>query len=124
MPNGSHQQLDQHTRCSSLPHAIAPVCAKPRVDTGACLIDACFDFAFVLLCWHPRAGAGYVSHLRRLASLFTPYPTLTRGASLFRAYGAWKRGAEVTCGEVAQGLKAGAEITLRQAALAEKLAQE
>ena len=42
MPNGSHQQLGQHTRCNILPHAVAPVCAKPTVDTDACLIDAAF----------------------------------------------------------------------------------
>jgi hypothetical protein len=39
MPNGLHQQLGQHTRCSSRLHAAAPVCANPGVDTGACLID-------------------------------------------------------------------------------------
>src|SRR5437879_163512 len=42
MPNGSHQQLGQHTRCNILPQAVAFVCAKPSVDTGACLIDAGF----------------------------------------------------------------------------------
>src|SRR5205807_1120876 len=45
MPNGSHQQLGQHTRCNILPHAVAPVCAKPTVDTVACLIDAVFEFS-------------------------------------------------------------------------------
>src|SRR5438105_6294749 len=44
MPNGSHQQLGQHTRCNILPHAVAPLCAKPTVDTGACLIDAVLTF--------------------------------------------------------------------------------
>src|SRR5213080_5032472 len=48
MPNGSHQQLGQHTRCNILPHAVAPLCAKPTVDTGACLIDAGFDVDFLL----------------------------------------------------------------------------
>src|SRR6266481_1297220 len=45
MPNGLHQQLGQHTRCSSRLHAAAPVCANPGVDTGACLIDAGFSFS-------------------------------------------------------------------------------
>jgi hypothetical protein len=43
MPNGSHQQSGQHTRCKVFPHAVALACAKPSVDTGACLIDAVFD---------------------------------------------------------------------------------
>src|SRR5438874_11249416 len=47
MPNGSHQQLGQHTRCNILPHAVAPLCAKPTVDTGACLIDAGFCLFFL-----------------------------------------------------------------------------
>src|SRR5438045_3918091 len=47
MPNGSHQQLGQHTRCNILPHAVAPLCAKPTVDTGACLIDGFFLLTFL-----------------------------------------------------------------------------
>jgi hypothetical protein len=46
MPNGSHQQSGQHTRCLSPRHALASVCAKPPVDSGACLIDAIFEFSF------------------------------------------------------------------------------
>jgi hypothetical protein len=45
MPNGSHQQLGQHPCCNILPHAVAPACAKPGVDTGACLIDGVFLFS-------------------------------------------------------------------------------
>jgi hypothetical protein len=45
MPNGSHQQRGQHTRGTPPSHALAPLCAKPILDTGACLIDAGFDFS-------------------------------------------------------------------------------
>src|SRR5438132_1600747 len=54
MPNGSHQQLGQHTRCNILPQAVAFVCAKLSVDTGACLIDGALDFGFSLFA--TRAG--------------------------------------------------------------------
>src|SRR5437660_12393012 len=43
MPNGSHQQLGQHPRCTPTSQAIAPACAKNHVDTSACLIDAGLD---------------------------------------------------------------------------------
>jgi hypothetical protein len=46
MPNGSHQQLGQHPRCNFLPHAVAPLCAKPSVDIGARLIDGVFLLLF------------------------------------------------------------------------------
>src|SRR5690349_22109958 len=43
MSNGSHQQSGQHTRYNFLPRSIAPLCAKPRLDAGACLIDEVFS---------------------------------------------------------------------------------
>src|SRR5208283_5094757 len=50
MPNGSHQQRGQHTRGTPPSHALAPLCAKPILDTGACLIDD-FHARTQTVCW-------------------------------------------------------------------------